>query len=143
MIVLDTTVLAYATGAEHEMQSPCRRLVRAIAAGQVSATTTVEVIQAYAHVRARRHGRTAAAHDAGRFAELLAPLLVVSESVLRDGLRVFAETTRLGSFDAVLAAATVGSGADALISADAAFAAVPGLAHLDPSDAAIEPLLQG
>ena len=143
MIVLDTTVLAYATGAEHEMRSPCRRLVQAITDGQVSATTTVEVIQAYAHVRARRHGRTAAAHDAGRFADLLTPLLVVSESVLRDGLRVFAETIRLGSFDAVLAAAAVGSGADALISADAAFADVPGLTHLDPSDGAIEPMLRG
>ncbi len=142
MIVLDTTVLVYATGMEHEMRAPCRRLVEVITAGELPATTTVEVIQEYAHVRARRHGRTDAADDAGRFADLLTPLLVVTESVLRDALRLFAETNRLGSFDAVLAAAAVASGADALVSADAAFSDVPGLSHLHPSDAAIEGLLR-
>ncbi|MDQ3663196.1 MAG: hypothetical protein M3353_00855 [Actinomycetota bacterium] len=67
--------------------------------------------------------------------------MLVSESVLRDGLRLLAETTRLGSFDAVLASAAVASAADALASADAAFADVPGLAHLHPSDTAIDALL--
>ena len=53
MIVLDTTALVYAVGGEHPMREPSRRLVEAIAAGRIEATTTVEVIQEFVHVRAR------------------------------------------------------------------------------------------
>lgn len=35
VIVLDTTVLVYAVGAEHPLRDPCRRLVEAIADGQL------------------------------------------------------------------------------------------------------------
>ena len=54
VIVLDTTVLAYAVGADHPLRAPCLRLVRAIAEGEVIATTTIEVIQEFAHAPARR-----------------------------------------------------------------------------------------
>lgn len=45
MIVVDTTILVYAVGADHPLQEPCRRFVRAVAGGELSASTTVEVIQ--------------------------------------------------------------------------------------------------
>lgn len=45
MIVLDTTVLVYAKGAEHPLRDPCRDLVAAIADERIAATTTAEVIQ--------------------------------------------------------------------------------------------------
>ena len=54
MIVLDTTVLVYALGGEHALREPCQRLVEAVAEGRVEATTTVEVIQEFVRVRARR-----------------------------------------------------------------------------------------
>ena len=56
MIVLDTTVLAYAVGADHPLQVPCRRLVRAIADGEVIATTTIEVIPLTLHIGAEIRG---------------------------------------------------------------------------------------
>ena len=52
MIVLDTTVLVYATGGEHPLRAPCRRLVGLLGEGALVATTTGDVVQAYAHVRA-------------------------------------------------------------------------------------------
>ncbi len=58
MILLDTSVLVYAVGGEHPLREPCRRVVNEIGAGRLAATTTVEVIQEFAHVRARRRGRT-------------------------------------------------------------------------------------
>lgn len=143
MIVLDTTVLAYASGGEHPFREPTQRLVSAIGQGTVRATTTVEVIQEYAHVRARRHGRVEAAAQAERAADQLSPLLVVPESVLRNGLRLFGATTRLGSFDALLAAAALATGADALVSADTAFGEVPGLTHVAPTAAGVDALLSG
>jgi hypothetical protein len=42
VIIVDTTVLAYAVGDEHPLREPCRRLLAAHANGTIEATTTVE-----------------------------------------------------------------------------------------------------
>ena len=54
MIVLDTTVLVYAVGVEHPLKAPCQLLIRAIAEGGLVGTTTIEVIQEFTQIRARR-----------------------------------------------------------------------------------------
>lgn len=143
MIVVDTTVLVYAVGHDHPLRAPCRDIVAAVRDGRVRATTTPEVIQEFAHVRARRRPRTDAASLAENCARLLAPLMVVDEEDLVEGLSLFSDTEHLGAFDAVLAAAALRRDADALVSADAAFAAVPHLAHLDPRDPAMPAILTG
>ncbi|MGI8729196.1 MAG: type II toxin-antitoxin system VapC family toxin [Solirubrobacteraceae bacterium] len=142
MIVLDTTVLVYAVGSDHPLREPCRELIGAIASGRLRATTTVEVLQEFAHVRARRRDRDDAARRAGEYLDLLAPLLVVGEDDLREGMRLFARGERLGAFDAVLAAAASRSSADALVSADAAFAGAE-VAHVLPDAAGVAALLVG
>ena len=141
MIVLDTTVLVYAVGAEHPLRDPSRRLVEAIAAGRVDATTTIEVIQEFVHVRARRQGRADAAKVGRNFADLLAPLLVMPESAVEAGLRIFERSKSLGVFDAFLAATALASGAEGLVSADRAFSSVTRLAHVVPGTAEFDRLL--
>ena len=141
MIVLDTTVLVYATGGEHPLRAPCRRLVGLLGEGALVATTTVEVVQEYAHVRARRVARTDAVLQARAFTDLLGPLQQADEQTLFMGLELFAEHARLGSFDAVLAATALAAGARALVSADRAFGVAPGLLHVVPDDAGIDALL--
>lgn len=142
MIVLDTTVLVYAKGAEHPLREPCRQLVAAIADGVVQATTSVEVIQELVHVRARRRGRQEAAEVGRDYAELLSPLLSVTREHLQEGLRLFERTDRLGAFDAVLAAAAAASGASALVSADGAFAGAGQIKHVMPDLAGVASLLE-
>ena len=132
MIVLDTTVLVYAVGVEHPLRDPCRAVIEATSDGVLAATTTVEVIQEFAHVRSRRRGRADAARVATAYSELLAPLLVVDADDLRAGLDLFDQAKDLGAFDCVLAAVAVGRGAGALVSADGAFGGVEGLRHVDP-----------
>jgi predicted nucleic acid-binding protein len=51
---------------------------------------------------------------------------------LEEGLAIYARKADLGSFDAVLAATAIANGARALLSADTAFASVPGLRHVVP-----------
>jgi uncharacterized protein len=134
VIVLDTTVLVYAVGGAHPLAAPARSVVAAIASGRLRATTTVEVIQEFVHVRARRRSREDAA-DLGRdFATLLAPLISAGPTELNAGLGLFRSIERLGAFDAVLAASAMAHGAAAFLSADAAFAGVPGIT-LIPLDA--------
>ena len=136
-MVLDTTVLVYAVGTEHPLREPCRLLVSKVGSGDLAATTTVEVIQEFAHVRARRRGRADAATLAGQFATLLAPLVVIDADDLRAGLDLWSTAEGIGAFDAVLAAAVLRRPhVTSLVSADAGFADVVGLRHLTPEDAA-------
>ncbi len=142
MIVVDTTVLVYAVGTEHPLRESCRRLLSAIASREIEATTTVEVIQEFAHVRARRRGRADASTVATAYVDLFQPLAEVAADVLRGGLGIFADTEAVGAFDAVLAAIAQSTPAvDALVSADRGFAEVPGLRHVFPDEAGVASLL--
>jgi len=142
VIVLDTTVLVYAVGDEHPLKEPSRGLVEAIAENRVEATTTVEVIQEFVHVRARRRGRHDAADRGRELLRLLGPLITPGDAELALGLRLFEEHDGLGMFDAVLAATAMLSGAEALVSADRAFATVRGLTHLDPAGPEVQQLIE-
>lgn len=141
MIVLDTTVLVYGVGADHPLREPCRDLIGAIAAGDVPATTTVEVLQEFTHVRARRRDRADASRLARDYLDLLSPLLVVSEDDLQEGLRLYTRCDRLGAFDAVLAATAGRANAAGIVSADAAFAEA-GIPHIVPDARSVAALLQ-
>lgn len=141
MIVLDTTVLVYAVGTDHRLRDPCRELVRAVAAGEIEATTSIEVIQEFVHVRARRRGGTDAVRVGSDYAEILAPLLIVDASDLLSGLALFERGERLGAFDAVLAATASARGATALVSADAAFRLASDVRHVIPDADGVAQLL--
>lgn len=133
MILLDTTVLVYAVGGDHPLRAPCRRVIEEVGKGDIAATTTVEVIQEFAHVRAHRRGRTDASALSRHFIDLLTPLVQPDESDLARGLAIFERHDALGSFDAVLAAIVLERDhLSGLMSADRAFSAIPGLDHLDP-----------
>lgn len=141
MIVLDTTVLVYAVGEEHPLREPSRGLIAAISENRVEGSTTVEVIQEFVHVRARRRDRRDAADRGRDLLRLLGPLMAPGDADLALALRLFEEHEGLGMFDAVLAATVMLSGADALVSADRAFASIRGLAHLDLGGPEVERLI--
>ena len=141
MIVVDTTILVYAVGSTHPLKDPSVRFFAAVAAGNVDATTTPEVIQEFAHVRARRFSRSDAVAVARDFTHLLSPLLTSDELALDRGLDVFERYAELGSFDALLAATAIAADATALLSADSAFGSLSELPHLMPGGAAFERLL--
>lgn len=130
MILLDTTVLVYALGADHPLRSPARDLLGLARDGLVRATTTVEVIQEFAHVRARRRGRDEAAARAKDYAVGLSPLTLPDQDDLLEGLELFARFEVLGPFDAVLAATSLRRDW-AVASADRAFGSIVGLRWLD------------
>ncbi|CAN5256065.1 type II toxin-antitoxin system VapC family toxin [soil metagenome] len=140
MIVVDTTVLCYAVGTEHPLRAPCQRLLGLVRNGDLRASTTVEVLREFVHVRSRRRTRVDAVQVARAYVSLFSPLLTPDEDTLEAGLRLYLDTPALGCFDAVLAA-TARQGADAVLSADRAFAAVPDLRHVFPDDASIDRLL--
>lgn len=110
--------------------------------GDIRATTTAEVIQEFAHVRARPRSRDDAAELARSYAVVLSPLLAENEEDVVAGLGLWTQHRALACFDAVLAATSIRAGATGFVSADRAFAAVVGLSHVDPADpAAVATLL--
>lgn len=133
MILLDTTVLVYAVGEDHPLAAPCNELMSAVALGEVRATTTVGVLQEFAHVRARRHGRLDASVMAERFGGMLAPLAGAGDDDVGPAMRIFRETPGLGAYDAVLAAVALALRMP-LASADRAFAGIAELRVHDPAD---------
>lgn len=141
MILLDTTVLVYAKGQNHPLRDPCRELIGAIAERRIEATTTVEVIQEFVHVRARRRSRNDAVALGRDYAELFSPLLVPTADDLNAGLALFEHSKMLGAFDAVLAASAARAGIQALVSADTAFAEIAQLAHVVPDQDGLLELL--
>jgi len=141
VILLDTTVLVYAKGQDHALREPCRELIQAIAERRIEATTTVEVVQEFVHVRARRRDRSDAAALGRDYAELLSPLLNVTAQDLTNGLALFERTQDLGAFDAVLAASVARNGISAVVSADRGFARIPEISHVVPDRDGLSTLL--
>jgi predicted nucleic acid-binding protein len=141
VILLDTTVLVYAKGQDHALREPCRELIQAIAERRIEATTTVEVVQEFVHVRARRRDRSDAAALGRDYAELLSPLLNVTAQDLTNGLALFERTQDLGAFDAVLAASAARNGISAVVSADRGFARIPEISHVVPDRDGLSTLL--
>jgi predicted nucleic acid-binding protein len=134
VIVLDTTVLGYAVGADHPLREPCRAIIDAIGDGRVAATTTVEVLQEFLHVHARRGRRADAIEHARDYLRLLSPLREVQAEDFEAALVLLAAHPTLGAFDSVLAAVALRTPPGLLVSADRALAAIPGLRHVDPAD---------
>jgi predicted nucleic acid-binding protein len=132
VILIDTTVLSYAVGEEHPLREPCRRLLWAHAEDLIDLTTTIEVIQEFVHVRARRRSR-ADSVTLGRHYMAALSLLVTRSEDLDLGLTLFEHHAALGAFDSVLAAVALNQRAEALVSADRAFGEVPDLSWVDPA----------
>jgi uncharacterized protein len=138
LIVVDTTVLVYAVGAEHPLKEPCRNL---ISSRLDALTTTAGVIQEFVHVRSRRRPRSEAVGLALAYLNLFTPLLDVSEPAVRDAMDLLEEHQNLGAFDALLAATARMASCEALVTADRAFAAVADLTVIFPDADGIAKLL--
>lgn len=142
MLTIDTNVLMYKSGGDHPLKAPCTRLISLIAEGELEAMTTPEAIQEFAYLYARRRGRHAAVQRATEYAELLAPLRLSEPEHLAAGLQLWADNEALGAFDAVLAAVALDTKYATIVSADRAFASVPGLTHVYPDDEGIASLIE-
>lgn len=132
MILLDTNVLVYALGQAHPLREPSRRLLDGVARGRLEATTVDVVIVEFLHVFAARRPRGVAGSAARDYAELLGPLLAVTQADVALAVDLFERHADLDAADALIAAAALNHSVDAVVSADRAYASVPGLRALDP-----------
>lgn len=130
----DTNVFVYAVGRPHHYQEPCRHVLALAGQNSLHGEASVEVLQEYVHVRARRTGdRESASREALRVGALCT-LLPVMLSDVRLALSLFRAQPALEARDALHAATALNRGIDAILTTDTAFDGVPGLERIDPTD---------
>lgn len=132
---VDTAVLMYAVGGDHLLREPCRAVLRKVGAGEIDATTSVEVVQEIYH-RFRALGRTAQGTAIATDAlDLFAPVLPVTHAVMRRVPDLVARYPALAARDIIHVATCMHEGITEIISPDRGFDAVEGLRRIDPAAA--------
>lgn len=134
-IFLDTNVFLYAVGAADPQQEPCRRIIRAVAAGRLDAATSSEVVQEILHVLARR-GRADAVEVVRNALALFPDLLPVGAREMAEACDLLDAQPGLSVRDAVHAATMRSYEIDTIVSVDAHFDAIRGIRRLEPKAAA-------
>lgn len=129
-LFLDPSVLLLAVGGEHEMREPCRDLLKAAAEQSVRLHLSVEGGQEFLFHRLRRTTRDRALVEFDQV-ERLVIWHAFDVDVLRSSRDLVATGYARGR-DAVHAATALGAGFDSIVSCDADFDGIPGLARLDP-----------
>ncbi len=134
-VFLDSNVFIYAAGAESPNKAACVDLLRRVAAGDLEATTSVEVIQELHHVF-RRRGRLAEGVGLGREVARLFPglLSITRADILRSG-DILMTHPQLSPRGALHAATALNNGIVVIVSADVDLDRVDGVTRLDPSAA--------
>lgn len=127
LVFLDSNVFLYAVGKDPPLRAPSQRLLRRVAAGEVAAITSTEVVQEVLYVLLRRGHRTEALALAQRILDLFPDLLPVTRADMARACALLEEHPDLTPRDAVHAATALGHGLADIVSADEHFAALPGI----------------
>lgn len=133
--LFDTSIFLYAVGADHPYRGPCRHLVELASEGRILGEASVELIQEYVHVRARRTGQKELAAQEGEDVARLCALHELTELDLHLALTLFRTVPSLQLRDAIHAATAINRGIELILSTDRGFDDVQGLQRLDPVDA--------
>lgn len=130
----DTSIFAYALGADHPYQGPCREIVRRAASGELQGEASSDLLQELIHQRTRRTGDRPGAAKAVRNVAKLVWWHPVEPNDVQRGIDLFETHPGLGARDAVFAALALNRGIDAVLATDRAFEEVSGLERIDPTD---------
>lgn len=131
-VFIDTAVIMYAAGREHEMREPCRRILKAITTQQVEGVTSAEVIQEIFHRFTSLGDRDTGARMATAALDVFNPVLAITDEVMRQMPDLVLEHHRLSARDLVHVATCRTAGIDAIVSPDRGFDEVTGMSRIDP-----------
>lgn len=133
-VFVDTALIMYAGGAPHRLREPSRRLLSAAVEGRLDAVTSVEVIQEIHHRFTAIDDRARGVAMAESSLDLFAPVLPITDAVMRRMTEMIAEHPSLSARDLVHAATCLESRIDVIVSPDRGFDGIDGLARVDPAD---------
>lgn len=132
-VFLDVNVAMYAGGADHPLREPCRRVIRAVAAGELEAVTDAEVFQEilyrYAYLGEPELGFRI--FDS-LFRLMAGRILPVDEGVMWDTRRLAEKHPALSPRDVIHVAVMLWNEVEEIVSVDPDFDRVPAVRRLDP-----------
>jgi predicted nucleic acid-binding protein len=135
-VFLDTAVLMYAAGSEHPLRAPSREIVRRVAAGEMEAVISAEVIQEILH-RFVAIDRAAVGAQLARDAlDLFDPVLPITHAVMVRMPALVERYPPLSARDLVHVATCLEAGITKIVSPDKGFDAVRAVVRLELAVAA-------
>ena len=132
-VFLDACVPIYAAGAEHAYKEPCRRVLQAVAQGDLEAITDTEVIQEIAY-RYHAIGRPEGLALAEEFLALMQDVLPVTRADISRSLELQRAYPSLRPRDAIHVAVMLEAGVNRILTADRHFDEVKGVERVDPAE---------
>lgn len=126
----------YAAGSEHPLKAPCKEVLVRVAAGELDAVISAEVVQEIVH-RYMAVGRPQLGASIARDAlDLFAPVLPITHAVMRRVPDLVDRHPTLAARDLVHVATCQAEGISEIISPDRGFDSVPGIRRIDPAEGA-------
>jgi predicted nucleic acid-binding protein len=131
-IFLDSNVFLYAAGSEHPLRGPCRRAIEEVAAGELAAVTSSEVVQELLHVLSRRHLTGDAVRLARSAVEVVAGVLPVRREEVALACELIERYGAISVRDAIHVATMELNGISEILTSDRDFNAIEGVRRIDP-----------
>ena len=132
VILFDTNIPMYASGAAHEYRQPCAELMRRARRREIDAVTDAEVHQEIIHHYVSI-GLPQKARDVSEdFEELVQTIFPVTRDEVRVARELVERYPRLPGRDLIHVAVMLTRGIDTILSADHHFDAVGEITRLDP-----------
>lgn len=131
-VFVDTAIIMYAAGGEHDLRQPCVDILDHVTAGALDAVTSAEVIQELVHRYLSIRRPDAAASVATQAMDMFAPVFPITHAIMRRVPDLAARYPTLQARDLVHAATCIHEGISEIVSPDTGFDAVHELRRLDP-----------
>lgn len=131
----DTAVIMYAAGKPHPLRRPCRQLIEAVVDQSLDGVTSAEVVQEILHRFSTGDRRPVGAAMAESALDVFAPVLPITERVMREMPSLFLQYPALTARDLIHLATCRIHGIDLIISPDRGFDGIEGITRIDPADA--------
>jgi predicted nucleic acid-binding protein len=126
MILVDSNVLMYSSGAEHANKAPAVRFLKQVAAGEIEATVDAEVLQEIIH-RYRALRRWPEGRQVYALARKLFPEALAITGAVMDHAKLLADDdANISARDAVHAAVVATYRLDGICTFDDDFDRIPG-----------------
>lgn len=133
-VFVDTAVIMYAAGGDHRLREPCRGILRAIVDGQLDGVTSAEVIQEILHRFGGRGEPSTGAQMARHALDIFAPVLPVTDAVMRRMPDLIEAYPALSARDLVHVATCLEENIPSIVSPDGGFEQVDRPRRIDPAD---------
>lgn len=134
-LFIDSAVLMYAGGTEHDLRQPCQEVLAHVAAGRLPAVTSAEVVQEILHRFTALRLPELGVQMASACLDLFSPVLPVTHAVMARMPGLIRDHPDLAARDLVHVATCIEEGISMIVSPDQDFDRVSEVRRISPDDA--------